>query len=39
MGFIPVCLFDHIFGHAAYTRLNAMPFNTSEIVESLYRNS
>lgn len=27
---------DHYFGHAAYTRLNAMLFNTSEIVKSLY---
>jgi hypothetical protein len=27
---------DHYYGHAAYTRLNAMLFNTSEIVKSLY---
>jgi hypothetical protein len=27
---------DHYFGHAAYTRLNAMLFNTTEIVRSLY---
>lgn len=27
---------DHLFGHAAYTRLNAMLFNTSEIVRALY---
>jgi hypothetical protein len=30
---------DHLHGHAAYTRRNAMLFNTSEIVDSLYRNS
>jgi hypothetical protein len=29
---------DHVYGHAAYTRLNAMLFNTSQVVESLYRN-
>src|SRR5579884_470893 len=27
---------DHLFGHAAYTRMNAMLFNTSEIVRALY---
>jgi len=27
---------DHYFGHAAYTRLNAMLFNTTAIVQSLY---
>jgi len=27
---------DHYFGHAAYTRLNAMLFNTTEIVRALY---
>jgi hypothetical protein len=27
---------DHYFGHAAYTRLNAMLFNTTEIVQALY---
>jgi hypothetical protein len=27
---------DHYFGHAAYTRLNAMLFNTSEITGVLY---
>jgi hypothetical protein len=27
---------DHYFGHAAYTRLNAMLFNTTAIVETLY---
>jgi hypothetical protein len=27
---------DHYFGHAAYTRLNAMLFNTSEIAAALY---
>jgi hypothetical protein len=27
---------DHYYGHAAYTRLNAMLFNTKEIVRSLY---
>lgn len=27
---------DHYFGHAAYTRFNAMLFNTTEIVRSLY---
>ena len=27
---------DHYFGHAAYTRLNAMLFNTAEIVQALY---
>lgn len=28
---------DHYFGHAAYTRRDAMLFNTSQIVEHLYR--
>ncbi|MEO6307190.1 MAG: hypothetical protein ABIO96_06725 [Nitrospiraceae bacterium] len=27
---------DHYYGHAAYTRLNAMLFNTTAIVQSLY---
>jgi hypothetical protein len=27
---------DHYYGHAAYTRLNGMLFNTSEIVKVLY---
>ena len=27
---------DHIYGHAAYTRLNAMLFNTTEIVKAFY---
>ena len=27
---------DHYFGHAAYTRMNAMLFNTTEIVHTLY---
>lgn len=27
---------DHLYGHAAYTRLNAMLFNTMEIVQALY---
>jgi hypothetical protein len=27
---------DHIYGHAAYTRMNAMLFNTTEIVRNLY---
>ena len=27
---------DHIYGHAAYTRMNAMLFNTTEIMRSLY---
>ncbi|MGH7163912.1 MAG: hypothetical protein ACREIS_00125 [Nitrospiraceae bacterium] len=27
---------DHVYGHAAYTRLNAMLFNTSETVQVLY---
>ena len=27
---------DHYFGHAAYTRLNTMLFNTTAIAESLY---
>jgi hypothetical protein len=27
---------DHYFGHAVYTRLNTMLFNTTEIVQSLY---
>ena len=26
---------DHYFGHAAYTRLNAMLFNTTELVQAL----
>jgi hypothetical protein len=26
----------HLFGHAVYTRVNAMLFNTTEIVQSLY---
>ncbi len=28
---------EHYYGHAAYTRLNAMLFNTSEIVRTFYR--
>lgn len=28
---------DHYFGHAVYTRLNTMLFNTSEIVQALYQ--
>ena len=28
---------DHYYGHAAYTRLNAMLFNTTEIVRALYK--
>jgi hypothetical protein len=28
---------DHYFGHAAYTRLNAMLFNTTEIGQALYQ--
>jgi hypothetical protein len=28
---------DHYYGHAAYTRLNAMLFNTAEIVKTLYK--
>jgi len=28
---------DHIYGHAAYTRMNAMLFNTTEIIGALYR--
>ena len=27
---------DHIYGHAAYTKINAMLFNTTEIVRNLY---
>ena len=27
---------DHLYGHAAYTRLNALLFNTTEIVKMLY---
>jgi hypothetical protein len=27
---------DHLYGHAAYTRMNAMLFNTTEILRSLY---
>jgi hypothetical protein len=27
---------DHVFGHAAYTRLNALLFNTTEIVSYFY---
>ncbi len=27
---------DHLYGHAAYTRTNAMLFNTTEIVQTLY---
>jgi hypothetical protein len=27
---------DHYYGHAAYTRLNAMLFNTTEIVQGFY---
>jgi hypothetical protein len=27
---------DHYYGHAAYTRLDAMLFNTTEIVQALY---
>lgn len=27
---------DHLYGHAAYTRANAMLFNTDEIVQALY---
>ena len=27
---------DHYYGHAVYTRLDAMLFNTSEIVTRLY---
>ena len=27
---------DHYYGHAAYTRLNALLFNTTEIVRCLY---
>jgi hypothetical protein len=27
---------DHLYGHAAYTRTNAMLFNTTEIVQALY---
>ncbi len=28
---------DHLYGHAAYTHLNAMLFNTTEIVKALYK--
>jgi len=28
---------NHIYGHAAYTRLNAMLFNTTEIMQALYQ--
>ncbi len=27
---------DHLSGHVASTRLNALPFNTSEITQALY---
>jgi hypothetical protein len=27
---------DHYFGHAVYTRLNLMFFNTTEIVRTFY---
>jgi len=27
---------DHVYGHAAYTRLNAILFNTTEIVKAFY---
>jgi hypothetical protein len=27
---------DHLYGHAAYTRLNAILFNTTEIVQAFY---
>ena len=27
---------DHVYGHAAYTRMSAMLFNTTEIVRSIY---
>ncbi|MGQ0810520.1 MAG: hypothetical protein ACT4OO_04765 [Nitrospiraceae bacterium] len=30
---------DHLYGHAAYTRTNAMLFNTTEIVKTLYGSS
>ncbi len=30
---------DHYFGHAAYTRLNTMLFNTTEITQALYPTS
>lgn len=30
---------EHYYGHAAYTRLNAMHFNTSEIIRSLYKDA
>jgi hypothetical protein len=30
---------DHYYGHAAYTRLNAMLFNTTTIVRTLYEDS
>ena len=28
---------DHLYGHAAYTRTNAMLFNTTEVLKSLYQ--
>lgn len=30
-------ILEHYYGHAAYSRLNAMLFNTSEIIRSLYK--
>jgi len=30
---------EHYYGHAAYTRSNAMLFNTSEIIRSLYKDA
>ncbi len=27
---------DHLYGHAAYTRLTNLLFNTTEIVQALY---
>lgn len=30
---------DHLYGHAAYTRTNALLFNTTEIVKALYGSS
>lgn len=30
---------EHYYGHAAYTRSNAMLFNTSEIIRSLYKSA
>jgi hypothetical protein len=30
---------EHYYGHAAYTRSNAMLFNTSEIIRSLYKDT